>query len=150
MNKEEAIAAIANSYSSIGYLYYKAHKDDPEPAMRPHVSAINAAIEIIANAGQADEEEAPEQPLGTTQTCPNCGSAISENDRFCGECGTPVSEQPDLEPATPSPTAPESSAAPSGAARDAQPRIESENCPYCGSMATPDQGVCLVCGSPLK
>jgi len=27
----------------------------------------------------------------TTSTCPNCGGAVSNGDRFCGICGTPIS-----------------------------------------------------------
>ncbi|MFI6218488.1 SPFH domain-containing protein [Nocardia brasiliensis] len=48
---------------------------------------------VGADTGYPDEQPARENRAHLQKFCANCGSQLTPNARFCGMCGTPVSEQ---------------------------------------------------------
>lgn len=63
-------------------------------------------------------------PLVASNVCPNCGSSVGAEDRFCMECGTALQQAP--------------SAAPSAA-----PAM----CPNCGNLRQEGDAFCMMCGT---
>jgi uncharacterized membrane protein YvbJ len=62
--------------------------------------------------------------------CSNCGSALSQDSKFCMRCGSPVPEK----------------AEPETVKKKTQPDASELKCPSCGSALSQDSKFCSRCG----
>lgn len=91
------------------------HFDDEIMAL---YSSVQAAREVIAEAQSTIESYRP-APQGPV--CANCGAPLSEEAKFCGQCGTKVAE-PESDP----------------------------TCPACGALLEENVKFCTSCGVKVE
>lgn len=75
--------------------------------------------------------------------CHQCGASLAEGMRFCGECGTPIDENPV--------STAETHNGRSNSDDDNQPVIQSagqELCTFCATPIEPQAHFCISCGRP--
>jgi len=67
---------------------------DRLPALEetPEFDPIEAAVAAARRGAAAPAAQAPASAPGA-RFCPQCGSAVGAQDRFCGVCGTPLSAE---------------------------------------------------------
>jgi uncharacterized membrane protein YvbJ len=75
-------------------------------------------------------------------TCPKCGSAVREGDKFCLTCGASLAPAPAADTTAAMPGI--GGANPVTQAADAAP-----TCPKCGAPHAAGDLFCMMCGSPL-
>lgn len=83
---KEREGTILKLYRELGKAYYQIHKNDPEPEF-DEILAIKAAFEEIGELKSNMDE------LRGIKRCPNCGSPISPNAKFCQHCGGKCEEE---------------------------------------------------------
>ncbi|MBR2435400.1 MAG: zinc ribbon domain-containing protein [Lentisphaeria bacterium] len=110
INSEKALAA--EEWKKIGEFYYnpfasgaetapevleaceaaKAHLDAAAEAQAEidRIKAEKEAEEQARAAAYEAEKAAAESAASGTITCPECGAAVAEGKKFCGECGTKI------------------------------------------------------------
>lgn len=126
--------AIDAAYKKLGAYFYEKHTagevmDETAEEILAAIDASNAAIaELEAEIAKIKEEKeaaakAPEQPVTSGITCPNCGTQNSPDTKFCGNCGAKV----------------EVPAPPSGNA-----------CPNCGIQNPEGTKFCGGCGNKME
>lgn len=87
----EANNLIKNTYTSIGEMYYKLHKDDAQCDMAEQFAVIADAVKKIEQYRQQIKE------IKNESTCPNCDTVISKEAAFCPNCGTKIEEPQESE-----------------------------------------------------
>jgi ribosomal protein L37E len=82
----------------------------------------------------------------THDKCPNCGSQITEKQRFCKSCGMPIITKAS---STKSQYPPASSQPPEIPPSHAAPVADNIRCPRCGASNKPKNRFCTTCGAPI-
>lgn len=105
----------------------------------------------------AEEITAPPKPVKESVSpevnglfCPQCGSGIETDERFCQECGFDTKNTEIIEPETPDPLPiplTVEKVAPSGPANELlSPEVNELFCPQCGACIATDERFCQECG----
>lgn len=112
-------------------------------AMTPQVSEMIKQLHGGAAIGQ--DSGSATAPTGHAATCPNCGSLLPENAKFCLECGTRIEV-----------LAPHEMICPKCGKKTSKGKFcmecgqpLSNKCPGCGADVPPGGKFCLECGTKL-
>ncbi|MBQ8922304.1 MAG: zinc ribbon domain-containing protein [Oscillospiraceae bacterium] len=112
-------AELANCYRDLGNLVYREHQNDPD---YPYQDLFQTITQVQASL--TERQNALNRLLGI-QSCPNCGTPIPLNVRFCSNCGAKA-------PELPSPAAPQAV------------------CRGCGQPLDPEAMFCSNCGQSVE
>ncbi|MBS4174249.1 zinc ribbon domain-containing protein [Bacillus sp. FJAT-49736] len=93
---QETATKRAELIQQLGETVYRIHRDGElhNPELQELTQSIIGLDKIIFNAQKSMELQSKKNP--TSYKC-QCGATISENDKFCGGCGTKVEIQKEVE-----------------------------------------------------
>lgn len=114
--KEKKINAL---YTEIGRSYYQQHREDTVCDQQQSVNEIRELQEQIRQC-----QEQIKQIKGIVK-CPDCGSDVPSNARYCNTCGRRM-EEPEASP------------------------INKKKCPSCGALIAENCLFCTACGTRLE
>ena len=86
---KEREGAIQKMYRELGKAYFQDHKDDADPVYG-QITAIKAAFEEIG------ELKANKDDIRGIRRCPECGNPVSQEAKFCAQCGAKCEEEPEV------------------------------------------------------
>ncbi len=112
-------AEIANCCRDLGNQVYRDHKDEPDHPYQEYfrtISSLQAAL--------TDKQRELNLLLGM-QTCPDCGTPMALNVKFCSNCGA---QMPVI----------------------AEPAVTQKVCAFCGQTLSPDALFCSDCGQSVE
>lgn len=89
MDIKEREGAIQKMYRELGKAYFQDHKDD-ETAEYDQVLAIKAAFEEIG------ELKASKDEIRGIKRCKECGNPVSQEAKFCANCGAKCETEPEF------------------------------------------------------
>lgn len=101
-----------------------------EPSDAGAVSVVQDETAAVQFAQVELTVQPVQQPVFVETACPSCGSPVRPTDKFCMECGAPLS------------------AFEQGLADDQG--VVANVCPNCGSPTEPSYKFCMVCGHKLR
>jgi hypothetical protein len=108
-------------YITIGQTTFRFHLD-PDAVPTLLVADIEATM-VVPEEEQAPVAEGAPAPPRPGLFCTNCGAALTEEDRFCGDCGTPRENIASTPTPVRPPTAPAQHPAPPAAQAAAPPQV---------------------------
>lgn len=113
---------VRELYTTMGYEIYRAYYEKPLPEVAELIAQITALHQKI------EDCKAQIDTINEVKTCPQCGSKVSKDMAFCGNCGSklPVEE-------------------PAAVAEEAKPAF----CGVCGAPITADTVFCTNCGNKV-
>ncbi len=182
INSEKSLAA--EEWKKIGEFYYNLFASGGESGVAPEVleacesakahldAAAEAQAEIDRIKAEKEAEEqaraaayeaekaAAESAASGTITCPECGAAVAEGKKFCGECGTKI-EIPIPEPEPEGITCPECGAPIAEGKKfcgecgtkieaPAEEPAKPKTCPECGAEIAEGRKFCGECGTKIE
>lgn len=127
------------------------YPDDATTETGVDVEAVKEELpEISRSTGSRSGTDSSEPDSSSDQFCPECGSAIQQNNDFCQSCGNEIKdlfknrELPDAEVNNE-----ERRHKAFGTDSESQPLEAQTNCPACGARISVDQENCDYCGELL-
>lgn len=143
--------------------------DEEQPKAEEKPAENTEAAELVETAAPAEEAPAAEEtaeaasaeptPVSTDNAlkCSGCGAELTEDSRFCMECGTPVAAAAEAVPAPEEPAeekTPVMAAAPVPApaapsAAEVVSAADSKVCSKCGKVEPANMKFCSECGNKL-
>lgn len=118
-NRKQLLEQAEELYNQIGRKYYELHSDDPEEDLSEEVGQLNDLHMQIVYVSERIEA------YKNGWICMDCGAQVSENDRFCPNCGKQIIRKEDLD------------------------ETEAMKCPRCGECYEENQKFCSKCGFSL-
>lgn len=89
MDIKEREGAIQRLYGELGKAYFQEHREDGQPEYI-QISAIKTAFAEI------DRLKAEKDEVQGIHRCPSCGNAVSQEAKFCSNCGANCKIEPEF------------------------------------------------------
>ena len=119
-----ARSELNDRYADLGRAYYESIAGSGAEVDEKLIRAVRECI------GQIESLNAQLDRVRRQSRCPSCGSAQSEEARFCANCGRAMPEK--------APELPD------------EPVVEAQYCEQCGAMRENDARFCEMCGTAFE